>query len=134
MANSGLRHNAVLSFFLRAAFVALGLWLATRWVDGLYFDSAQTLILAALLLGVINAVVKPLVLILTLPITLVTLGFFLLIINAAMLSLVAALVQGFNISSFGSAFWASLLVSLFSWLANGLLGGIKVHMHLNRRD
>jgi putative membrane protein len=126
------QHHAFLAFFLRAAFAALGLWLATRWLSGLHFDSAQTLILAALLLGVVNAVVKPLVLILTLPITVLSLGFFLLIINAAMLSLVAKLVNGFTLDSFGTAMLASLIVSVCSWFAAGLLGGIKVQVHVRR--
>ena len=109
-------------FFLRIALVALGLWLATRIFPGLVFDSPGTLIAAALLLGVINAVVRPIAVILTLPITLLTLGFFLLVINAAMLGLVAALLSGFSISGFWTAVGASLVVSLTSWIASGLIG------------
>jgi putative membrane protein len=126
------QHHAALAFLLRAAFAALGLWLATRWLSGLHFDSAQTLILAALLLGVINAVVRPLVVILTLPITLVSLGFFLLVINAAMLLLVSKLVDGFTLDGFGTAMLASLIVSVCSWFAAGLLGGIKVQVNVRR--
>ena len=122
------QHHTMLAFFLRAAFAALGLWLASRWLSGLHFDSAQTLIIAALLLGVINAIVRPLVLILTLPITLLSLGLFLLVINAAMLGLVAKLVDGFQIDSFGTAIWASIIVSVCSWFAAGLLGGIRVEV------
>jgi len=110
-------------FFLRCAIVALGLWLATKVLVGLQFDTAGTLLAAALLLGVVNAIVRPIAIILTLPLTLVTLGLFLIVINAAMLGLVAALLSGFAVSGFWTAIGASLIVSLTSWLASGLIGG-----------
>jgi putative membrane protein len=103
-------------FILRALIAALGLWLATEWVEGINVSSATTLILAALLLGVVNAIVRPIVVILTLPVTLLTLGVFLLIINAAMLGLVAAFLPGFAISGFWPAFWAAIIVSVVSWI------------------
>ena len=110
-------------FLVRAAIVALGLWLATRIFDGLYFNSATTLFAAALLLGLVNAVIRPIAVILTLPLTLVTLGFFLLVINAGMLGLVALLLgSGFQISGFWTALGTSLIVSITSWLASGLIG------------
>ena len=109
-------------FILRVAIVALGLWLATQIFSGLYFDSPTTLLTAALLLGVVNAVVRPIAVILTLPLTLVTLGLFLLVINAAMLGLVALLLKGFQISGFWTAVGASIIVSVTSWLASGLIG------------
>jgi putative membrane protein len=110
-------------FFLRCAIVALGLWLATKVLVGLQFDTAGTLLAAALLLGVVNAIVRPIAIILTLPLTLVTLGLFLIVINAAMLGLVAALLSGFAVSGFWTAIGGSLIVSLTSWLASGLIGG-----------
>jgi putative membrane protein len=109
-------------FFLRCAIVALGLWLATKMLIGLQFDSAGTLLAAALLLGVVNAVVRPIAVILTLPLTLLTLGLFLIVINAAMLGLVAVLLSGFSVSGFWTAVAGSLIVSLTSWLASGLIG------------
>lgn len=123
----------MLPFLFRAAFASLGLWLATGILSGLHFANAQTLIIAALLLGVVNAVVRPLVIILTLPITLLTLGLFLLVINAAMLGLVAWLLPGFHLGGFGTALLASLIVSLFSWLASALLGGAKAEIKINRQ-
>ena len=123
-----MQHKSILQFCLRAAFAAVGLWLATAMLDGLHFDNSQTLVMAALLLGVINAVVRPLVLILTLPITIVTLGLFLLVINAAMLGLVAYLLDGFTISSFWTAVGASLIVSFSSALAAALLGGVQIQI------
>ncbi|HKE93803.1 MAG TPA: phage holin family protein [Povalibacter sp.] len=109
-------------FFLRCAIVALGLWLATKVLAGLEFDTAGTLLAAALLLGIVNAIVRPIAVVLTLPLTLVTLGLFLVVINAAMLGLVAALLSGFAISGFWTAIGASLIVSLTSWVASGLIG------------
>jgi putative membrane protein len=109
-------------FILRVAIVALGLWLATQFFTGLYFDSGGTLLAAALLLGIVNAVVRPVAVILTLPLTLVTLGLFLLVINAAMLGLVALLLRGFQINGFWTAIGASIVVSITSWLASGLIG------------
>lgn len=107
-------------FILRALIAALGLWLATEWVDGLRVDTPATLLLAAVLLGIVNAIVRPLAILLTLPLTLVTLGLFLLVVNAGMLGLVALFLPGMTIGGFWAAFWAALLVSLVSWIGNAL--------------
>jgi putative membrane protein len=112
----------MLGFMLRGLIGALGLWLATVWVSGVVVNTPGTLVLAGLLLGVVNAIVRPLVLILTLPLTLVTLGFFLLIINAAMLGLVALLLPGFHLAGFGPAFWSAIIVSVTSWIGSMLIG------------
>ena len=123
-----VKHTDIQSFLLRAAFAALGLWIATRMLSGLAFRDAQTLIVAALLLGVMNAVVRPLVIMLTLPITVVTMGLFLLVVNAGMLGLVAWLMEGFSISGFGTALAASLIVSLCTAIASALMGGVKIQI------
>jgi len=123
-------------FFLRAAIVALGLWLATEIFPGLAFDGPYTLLAAALLLGVVNAIVRPLILILTLPITVLTLGLFLLVINAGMVGLVAALLQGLTIDTFWTALGTSVVVGLTSWVASGFIGGkgrVEVY-HSKRKD
>jgi putative membrane protein len=109
-------------FLLRVAIVALGLWLATQILPGLYFASAGALLGAALLLGIVNAIVRPIAVVLTLPLTLLTLGLFLLVVNAAMLGLVALLLSGFQISGFWTALGGSLIVSVTGWLASGLIG------------
>lgn len=109
-------------FVLRVAIVALGLWLATQILPGLYFEGAGYLLAAALLLGIVNAIVRPIAVVLTLPLTLLTLGLFLLVVNAAMLGLVALLLSGFQISGFWTAVGASLIVSLTGWVAAGLIG------------
>jgi putative membrane protein len=119
-------------FFLRAAIASLGLWLASEWVDGLGFSGGGTLILAAILLGVVNALVKPLVVLLTLPLTIVTLGFFILVVNGIMLALVAGLLPGFSIAGFWDAFWGALIVSLVSWIGSAIFGpkgSIQVTVH-----
>lgn len=109
-------------FVLRVAIVALGLWLATQILPGLYFASPGTLLAAALLLGIVNAIVRPIAVVLTLPLTLLTLGLFLLVINAAMLGLVALLLSGFQISGFWTAIGGALIVSVTGWVASGLIG------------
>ena len=108
-------------FFLRVAIAALGLWLAAQILPGLQFDGPWVLIGAALLLGVVNAIVRPIAVILTLPLTLLTLGLFLLVINAGMVGLVALLLDGFRVSGFWTALGASLIVSVVSWVASGLI-------------
>lgn len=113
----------MLGFLLRAALVALGLWLATMIFSGLIFNGPGTLIAAALLLGIVNAIVRPIAVILTLPLTILTLGLFLLVVNAGMLGLVAWLLDGFSISGFWTALGTSLLVSIVAWVASGLIGG-----------
>ena len=110
------------AFLLRVTIVALGLWLATYILPGLHFDGPGTLLAAALLLGVVNAIVRPIAVILTLPLTLLTLGLFLLVVNAAMLGLVALLLSGFQVSGFWTAIGGSLIVSLTGWVASGLIG------------
>jgi putative membrane protein len=112
----------MMGFLMRAAIVAVGLWLATKIFSGLHFASPGVLIAAALLLGLVNAVIRPIAIILTFPLTLVTLGFFLLVVNAAMLGLVALILDGFSIAGFWTAVGGSVVVSITSWLASGLIG------------
>ena len=108
-------------FVLRVAIVALGLWLATLVLSGLHFAGPGVLLAAALLLGIVNAIVRPIAVILTLPLTLLTLGLFLLVINAGMVGLVALLLDGFQVDGFWTALGASLIVSIVSWAASGLI-------------
>ena len=112
----------MVGFLLRAAITALGLWVASEIFPGLQFESASKLIVAAILLGVVNAFVRPLAFILTLPLTVLSLGFFLLVLNAAMVGLVAWMVPGFQISGFWTAVGAALIVSLVSWAASSAIG------------
>lgn len=112
----------MIGFLLRAAIAALGLWVASELLPGMTFDAPAKLVLAAIVLGVVNAVVRPLAFILTLPITVITLGLFLLVLNAGMVALVAWLVPGFQISGFWTAVGAALIVSLVSWAASSMIG------------
>jgi putative membrane protein len=108
----------VTGLLIRLAISALGLWIAARFVPGIEIHGDTTLLLAALLLGVVNAVVRPVVVLLTLPVTLLTLGLFLWVVNAAMFGLVAALLDGFQVADFSSALLGALLVSVTSWFAS----------------
>ena len=107
-------------FLLRAAVGALGLWLATEVIDGFAIADPGTLVLAALLLGVCNALVRPVLVLLTLPITVLTLGLFLLVVNAAVIGLVALLLPGFSIAGFLPALLGGLIVSFTGWIASML--------------
>ena len=107
-------------FLIRWAVSALSLWVAQAIVPGIRISGASTLWIAALLLGFVNAVVRPALVFFTLPITLLTLGLFLLVVNAAMLGLVAAFLPGMHIAGFWPALWAALVVSLVSWIGNAI--------------
>lgn len=109
-------------FLLRLLVVALGLWLATALVPGIVIEGPWTLLGAALLLGLVNAVMRPLLILLTLPITVLTFGLFLLVINAATLALVAWVLDDFTIAGFWPAVGGALVVSLTSWLASWFIG------------
>jgi putative membrane protein len=110
-------------FVLRWSVNLLALVIAGLVIPGIRIQSVTMGIIAAGILGIINAVIRPLVLILTLPINLVTLGLFTFVINAAMLRLVADLVPGFVVESFGAAFFGALLISLISWMMNIFING-----------
>lgn len=120
-------------FVIRALISAIGLWIATRWVPGIRIDSAGTLVLAGLLLGAMNAIVRPILIVLTLPITILSLGLFLLVVNTAMVALVAWMLPGFHIyGGFSSAFATWLIVWITGWLGSLLVGPrgrIDVRVH-----
>jgi putative membrane protein len=109
-------------FLARMLITALGLWLAASLIPSMAFASATTLLIAALFLGAVNAIVRPIAVVLTLPITILTVGLFLLVINAAMLGLVASLLPGFLLGGFGAALGGSIIVSLTSWIASSFIG------------
>ena len=104
---------------------AVGLWLADRLLGGISSDGWTTLILAGLLLGIVNAVVKPVVVLLTFPITIVTLGLFLLVVNAAMLGLVAWLLDGLAVNGLVAGVLGSIIVGVVSWAGQVLIGDSK---------
>ena len=101
---------------------ALALWLTSSVVRGIEVRGLGPLLLAAAMIGVINAFVRPIVLVLTLPLSVVTLGLFALVVNAAMLGLASAFVPGFEVHGFWSALWGWLLLSFFTFCINVLIG------------
>src|SRR6185312_10815938 len=104
----------IMAFLAHWGVTSLSLWIASLMFHGISFSSKKSLFISALLLGLVNAVVKPVIIILTIPLTLITFGFFLLVINALMMMLVSALVPGFRISGFWTAFFASIIVTVVS--------------------
>ncbi len=107
---------------LRMLIAMLGLYLASELLPGVSIRGTGTFILAALLLGIVNAVVRPIALILTLPLTIVTLGLFLFVLNAAMFGLVAALLGNFSVAGFWSALFGAIIVSITSTIASWFIG------------
>lgn len=99
----------------------LALLLAAHVVPGIRLESLVSALVAALVLGLINAVVRPVLVVLTFPITLLTLGLFLLVLNAFCLWLVSVFVSGFHVAGFWPAFWGALLVSVVSWILTALI-------------
>ena len=113
----------MLEFFAHWGITALSLWVVSLIFHGISFTSKKSLFLSALLLGFANAVIKPIVIILTIPLTLITFGLFLLVINALMMLLVSTLVPGFRIAGFWTAFFASIVVTLLSLAVGAVIFG-----------
>ncbi|MBI1175249.1 MAG: phage holin family protein [Sideroxydans sp.] len=108
-------NNNILEFLAHWAIIALSLWVASFVFRGLSFASKQSLLVSALLLGLANAIIRPAVILLTIPLTIVTFGFFLLVINALMMLMVSWTVPGFRISGFWTAFFASIFIAVLSF-------------------
>ncbi len=114
--------NAHLSdFLIHWAIMSLSLWVASYLFAGIKFSNRSSLLISALVLGFVNAVLRPILLILTFPLTIVTLGLFALVLNALMIMLVAKLVKGFKLSGFWTAFFAGIFITLFSLLIEHFL-------------
>ena len=101
---------------------ALALWLTTRLYSGVYFEKtgAADVLVAALVLGVVNALIRPLLLLLSLPVNVLTLGLFTLVVNGVVLSIVAA-VTSLNVAGFGAAIVGALILTVMSWALDSLL-------------
>ncbi len=115
----------MIRMLLQAVVTALGLWLAAQWIPGVEVLSTGSLIAAAVLLGIVNALVRPVLTFVTLPITFITFGLFLLVVNAATIGLVAMMLSGFNIIGFWPGIGAALVTGLVSWIAGWFIGGDK---------
>lgn len=97
---------------------------------GIRYDSKASLIGAALLLGILNAFLRPILLLLSAPLILLTLGFFILVVNALMLFFVQGIVAGFHVDTFGCAFWGALIISLVSWILSAFFRGSDGRVHV----
>lgn len=124
--------GGMLGFLLRWSINLLALITAAVLIKGIRIQSIEMGILAAGFLGIVNAVIRPVVLVLTLPINLLTLGLFTLVINAAMLKLVATVVPGLVIEGFWAAFWGAFVISVVSWLLNLFVGGDGKMMYIRK--
>ncbi|HNP64282.1 MAG TPA: phage holin family protein [Woeseiaceae bacterium] len=107
---------------LRMLITMLGLYLASRMIPGVSISGTGSFVLAALLLGLVNGFVRPVMFLLTLPITIITLGLFLFVLNAAMFGLVAALLDNFQVSGFWAALFGAVIVSITSTVASWCIG------------
>ena len=112
----------MLGIILRTVIIGLGIWLAAYLVPGVTASSTTALIWAAIALGLINAFVRPVLLFLTLPLTVLTLGLFLLFLNAAMLNLAGWFVDGFEVVGFWDAVFGAIVISLVSGLCSNFIG------------
>ncbi|HVP29225.1 MAG TPA: phage holin family protein [Myxococcota bacterium] len=112
----------MVQFFIHLLVSAALLLLVSRVVTGIHIDDWTSAILGALVLGFVNAIVRPIMLVLTLPFTILTFGLFLLVLNGLMLWLASAFVPGFRIDGFGPAFLGALLLSLLNMLIAWMVG------------
>jgi putative membrane protein len=109
------------SFLIQAAITAAGVWLATEIIPGVSARDTGTILLAAIVLGLLNATLRPVFVILSLPLTILTFGLFLLVVNAAMLALASWLLPGLAISGFWAAVFGGMVISIVSWVIAGAL-------------
>ena len=110
-------------FLFRLLITAFGLWAAATIVPGVEITGWRALLVSALLLGLVNAVIRPIILILTLPLTVLTLGLFILVVNGISLGIVAWLVPGFHLAGLLSATLGACVVGITGWLASAFVGG-----------
>ncbi|HYC74130.1 phage holin family protein [Brevundimonas sp.] len=113
----------MLRFIVQFLVTCLALWLAAEVVPGVGFSDTPSLLLAAILLGIANAIVRPVLTVLTFPLTLITFGLFLLVVNAAVIGLVAALLGGFVVDGLWAGIGAAIVTGVVSWIAGWFIGG-----------
>jgi putative membrane protein len=117
-------------FVFRWLITSIAVTVAAKIVPGIRYDGPGWLFLAALLLGFLNAFVRPVLLILSAPLILLTLGFFILVINGLLLLWVPTFVPGFHVDGFGSAFWGAIVVGIISWLLSAFFRGTDGRVHV----
>jgi len=117
-------------FVFRWAVTTIAVMVASSIIHGIRYDSVASLIGAALLLGILNAFLRPILLILSAPLILLTLGLFILIVNGLMLLFVPSIVIGFHVDTFGSAFWGAIVISIVSWILSAFFRGSDGRVHV----
>jgi len=117
-------------FVFRWAITTIAVMVASSIIHGIRYDSVASLIGAALLLGILNAFLRPILLILGAPLILLTLGLFILIVNGLMLLFVPSIVIGFHVDTFGSAFWGAIVISIVSWILSAFFRGSDGRVHV----
>ena len=122
-----------MGFLVRVLINAAAIYVATTLVSGFRVSTTAMLLLAALVLAVINAAVRPIMVVLTLPLTVLSLGLFLLVLNAICLWMVTVLVPGVEVRSFGAAFLSALIISIVSWVLSMVVGGLDRSPKASRR-
>ncbi len=120
------------NFLKRWLITTLAVLVATQIISEIRYDDWQSLVLATLTLGLLNSFLRPVLMLLSLPILLLTLGLFTLVINAGLLMLVGKLFKGFHVESFSTAFWGSVVISLVSVLLNAVTGGGRIQASIQR--
>ena len=115
----------MLRFIVQFLVTCLALWLAAQVVPGVGFSDTPSLLLAAVLLGIANAIVRPVLTFLTFPLTVITFGLFLLVVNAATIGLVAALLGGFMVDGLWAGIGAAIVTGVVSWIAGWFIGDEK---------
>jgi putative membrane protein len=117
-------------FVFRWIATTVAVMVAASIISGIRYDNAGSLIAAALLLGILNAFVRPVLLILSAPLILLTLGFFVLVVNSLMLLIVPSIVSGFHVDTFWSAFWGAIVISIISWILSAFFRGSDGRVHV----
>jgi len=110
-----------LRWLITLAVNSAALLVADWLLRGIYISGFLSAVIAAVVLGAVNTLIRPVLLVVTLPLTAITLGLFIFVINAVTFTLAAFLVPGFHVYSFGGAFWGAIITSLVSWVLNGLV-------------
>ena len=113
----------MIRFIIQALVTMAGLWLSAKVVPGVHFTNTGSLIAAAVILGLVNAFVRPILVVLTFPITVVTLGLFLLVVNAAMIGLTSVFLGGFVVDGLWAGIGAAIVTGVVSWIAGAFIGG-----------
>lgn len=129
------------AFLIRWLVTTIAVFAAEKILPGIHCNSAGALLGASLLLGIVNAFVRPILLLLSIPFIIVTMGFFILVVNALMLMLVAQIVPSFSVDGFWNAFFGSIVISLVSWIlssffrtSDGKIHTITHHPSIKKAD